>query len=183
MDHYTLKLNLTGPVGNLLRKRHVLIVPENAVGNIYIGEKKHSYPEGIYRFIGGGVNEEETPVQAGVREIGEELGLHIDQSRLYPMAEVEINASTPEQKFQLITYMYHLILKDTETLTPADDISGVKEFRVSQIPDLVKRYNNLSGDLYVTNKGDIEYKHSWHDYGKIYGPIHQIAYGWLTQRT
>jgi hypothetical protein len=98
-------------------------------------------------------------------------------------AEIEINATTPKEQFHLISYVYYTKLSNTNTLKPSDDISGIKEMDISKLPDLVKEYEDISGDLVVTKEDYIEYKHSWKDYGKIYAPIHQIAYEWLINRS
>jgi 8-oxo-dGTP pyrophosphatase MutT (NUDIX family) len=183
MKHYTLNISLSGPIGNIFRKRHVLIVLENAQGSILLGEKKHFYPEGIYRFIGGGVNEDESPMQAAVREIKEEINIEVIGPELNAFAEVVINAIISDETYTLTTYMYHYKIKDGVQLNPSDDISGLKELDINQLPELVNKYENLSGTYSAINNENVEYKHSWQDYGRMYAPIHQIAYEWLINRS
>jgi hypothetical protein len=59
MEQVRLDLTLHHTFGNLLRKKHVLVVIQNHSGNVLLGQKPDFYPEGICRLIGGGIEEGE----------------------------------------------------------------------------------------------------------------------------
>jgi 8-oxo-dGTP pyrophosphatase MutT (NUDIX family) len=57
------------------RTGEVLFALRRSDGRIWL-QTKHSYPEGIFRIPGGGVNIGEDPHEAVFREIAEETGFH-----------------------------------------------------------------------------------------------------------
>ncbi len=180
MQQVTLELTLTGYIGNLRRDRHAVLIPQYPDGRFLIGEKKYLYPPGIYRLIGGGVEAGETPEEAIIREAAEELGITIDSSEIIPLVEIKTDATTPDNRYSFITYIFLYKLSPNAQITPADDLSGVKIMALEEIPELVTNYTNLKDDDIFK---DGEYQHSWGDYGKIYGPIHRIVYELLKART
>ncbi len=49
-----------------------------------LGGKPSFFPPGISRFVGGGIDAGETPEQAAVRELSEELGIVLPDEQLLP---------------------------------------------------------------------------------------------------
>jgi 8-oxo-dGTP pyrophosphatase MutT (NUDIX family) len=171
-EEITLEVKINHPFGNLFRKRHVMLIPRYPDDTILIGEKKNHYPEGILRFIGGGVDPEETPLQAAIREAEEELKLHLTESYLTPLVTIHTIAQTDDQEYKLTTYFYYFTV--TTEITPSDDITDAKRIAVNQLQEIATNYNNLSDSNWLIEPNG--YKHSWGDYGKVYGPIHQIIH-------
>jgi 8-oxo-dGTP pyrophosphatase MutT (NUDIX family) len=174
MTSHILKVKLGKPFGNLYRKRHILILCMDLEGNLLLGNKPYFYPEGISRMIGGGLNENETSVNGAIREIEEELGIQIDESDLKQVAEVNIEAETIDGIKNLITYIYFYQVKKDDILKPGDDVKSIAKLNYEEYENLISRYLNLIGNF----DGDGE-SFEWIDYGKVYGPIHQIALDWV----
>jgi 8-oxo-dGTP pyrophosphatase MutT (NUDIX family) len=68
---YRLTLDIEIPITNMVRENkqtgHVMIAIADHDGRIIVGGKASLYPPGITRFVGGGVDEGETPEQAASR--------------------------------------------------------------------------------------------------------------------
>ncbi len=73
---YTLTFEMEIPITNMVRENkqtgHVMIAIADHDGRIIVHGKASLYPPGITRFVGGGVDEGETPEQAASRELAEE---------------------------------------------------------------------------------------------------------------
>jgi 8-oxo-dGTP pyrophosphatase MutT (NUDIX family) len=176
MDKHVLDVSLSMPFGNLYRERHVLVIVQDRDGLLVTGLKSNFYPQGISRLLGGGVDQTETPEEAAKRELFEEIGATV--SSVEPVAEVVITARTSEQTFYLTTYLYFATIDNR--FKAGDDVTSLKRLTVDQLFDLASKYENLrDDDVYVNG----EYKHSWGDYGKVYGPIHRIAAEYVKRRS
>lgn len=175
MNNYTLNLKLQYSIGNLHRKRHVLLVIRDKNGRILVGHKPDFYPEGITRLPGGGINDNETPAEGALREAKEELGVDFTGNDLVFIGEVKIHAEAENGEYDLVTYLYFIQLKD-QACTAGDDVAAFSALTVDELFALVEAYNSLSKDSWFI---DGDYRHCWQDYGKVYGPIHKIAANWL----
>lgn len=172
MDEFKLNINIKSPFGNLYRKRLVLIAVVDQQGNVLIGSKPNYYPEGIYRFVGGGVDEGEDPVVGGVRELHEELGIVAQTEELKPLLQVNVHAVDDEGKvYENSNYIYLYKLKDNN-YKAGDDIKGVVKLSIEELGKLGEKYENLSEDNWFRNEME---NYNWKDYGKVYGPIHKLV--------
>ncbi|MDQ6985041.1 MAG: NUDIX domain-containing protein [Candidatus Dojkabacteria bacterium] len=77
-----IKVKIQLPYGNLFRKRHTLIVCKDLDGKFLLGNKPDFFPEGITRFLGGGIDEGEEEASSAARELSEELGIIASTSDL-----------------------------------------------------------------------------------------------------
>ncbi len=160
------------------RGRHALIVLQDEHGNYILGVKD-IYPQGIYRLIGGGLDDGEDPQVGASRELEEEMGIHTQPSDLSHLATItaKIHETTTNKHYSFTTYLYH-VRANTSDLHPADDLDGMKAFSKEEMIDLINRYNQLPSDLAVVAKqhdGKAPAEFRWSDYGALYGRIHEIA--------
>lgn len=167
----------TPPV--LLRGRHALILLENEEGKFVLGAK-HIYPTGIFRLVGGGIEEGEDPHAAAARELQEEFGVPYQQEQLRPLAEItaHIQETSTGRQLLFVTYLYHAKCQ-MQMLQPSDDLDGMVAYSREEINALVDRYYDLSDALITVSGSDPDPKKdlpfSWSDYGKFYGRVHEIA--------
>jgi len=161
------------PFGNIVRDRHVLLVIKDQYGNYLLGEKPKFYPKGICRLVGGGIEKNETPEKAAIREAQEELTIKISNENLLPIAEVKTKAKTTEKTLINTTYIYLLVGINQLKLQANDDITGLRRFSKKELSSLINEYNSFADNDFYS--GDDDYKHYWNDYGKMYSFIHQTV--------
>lgn len=172
MEIVELKIKIKSPFGNLFRKRLVLIAVVDQQGNILVGSKPNYYPEGIYRFIGGGVDEGEEPVMGGSRELQEELGVVAQTDELKPLLQVNVHAVDDNGRiYENSNYIYLYKLKNNN-YKAGDDIKGVVKLSIEELVKLGEKYESLSEDDWFRNETE---NYNWKDYGKVYGPIHKLV--------
>jgi 8-oxo-dGTP pyrophosphatase MutT (NUDIX family) len=174
----TISVRLRHTFANLKRKKHVLVVPTLPSGKVIIGAKKRFYPKGIYRLISGGVEDNETPLQAAVRETKEEISLNVEQKDLKLLIEFFIKANVRDKQFNLKTYSYWFEV-NKGNIYPGDDIDTVKRCNLDEFKRISERFYNIEKDNLF--KGRKDYFHFWSDYGKVYGPIHLTIYQLLKE--
>ncbi len=164
-----LQLKLQKPFANLYRKRHVLIVCQNAAGKIILGSKQ-AYPKGISRLIGGGVGDGETFLEAAVREAKEELGCQFTDTDFKLLAKINLTAETSEGQFKLETYLHYLPI-GKQKIKSGDDVDTLVYLDKDELLTLSQKFELLQG-TFVSGS----YSHNWADYGRVYGAIHRLAY-------
>lgn len=155
------------------RGRCVLIALKNSKDEVGVAEKNYLYPEGIYRFAGGGVDDGEEFSDAAVRELKEELEITVSKDRLLQIADFHISAyiESLDKNYFLQIRVYGLILSEHEKFNPSDDITGIVFLNKEDQEILIKNYTNLEGFIEEDGKAV-----SWNDYGKIFGPIHEYVF-------
>jgi 8-oxo-dGTP pyrophosphatase MutT (NUDIX family) len=166
----SLAVTIGNPIGNLYRKNHVLILIQLKNGNFLLGKKQGFYPDHMARFVGGGVKNDEDSVSAAKREIAEELKIEVDKNHLIHLAKIITNAMTAEGDMSMTTNVYGLILDTELKLTASDDLTGLIELTTCQFEDLIRDMYSLTGTLTTDT-----FSFDWHDWGKIYGPIHEMS--------
>jgi 8-oxo-dGTP diphosphatase len=175
---YTLTVHMDIPISNMVRENkqtgHVMIAVADDEGRIILGGKPSLFPPSIVRFVGGGVDEGETPQQAAVRELTEELGIVLPEEQLVPLAIVEITAITPENSYPLTEYLFYAKVPQGQQIKAGDDVETIEAIRLDELPGLVERYHSLDPNL-RSSEWD-RYPYRWRDYGTIYGRVHEIAY-------
>jgi len=166
----TEKVIINNPIGNLYRKRHVLILVVDNDSNFILGKKKGFYPDHIARMLGGGIEENEDPKIAAKREIEEELLVDVSIDYFKELCSIITQASTNEGDMEMQTWVYTLKLPDSTVIKPSDDITGIQVFTQEQYDNLLKDMLSLTGE-FVTDK----FSFLWADWSKIYTPIHKYA--------
>lgn len=171
MQEYNFSYHFTHIPPIMRRGRHVLIVVKN--NNKFVLGSKKIYPQGIYRFIGGGINQEEGTESGAVREVKEELQIDIKEEDLKPLAKFTSEISNKTEMVLFETYLYYLEVGDKK-LTASDDLNSLVELTKEEVLDLVTRYQKLSDQL-INLGEDKNEAFRWSDYGKYYSQIHKVA--------
>lgn len=172
MDSHKISITVQKAFGNLYRKRLSLIAVRDTEGRILVGSKPAFYPEDISRMLGGGMDEGEDEKIAALRELEEELNVKGEEESLSPLFTFEVEAKDEEgNEFSNITYVYLYDLED-DNYEAGDDVKQIIPLTVDELEELGKRYEALEEDNWYEG---VEGKHSWGDYGKVYGPIHKLT--------
>jgi 8-oxo-dGTP pyrophosphatase MutT (NUDIX family) len=164
------EIKIKNPIGNLYRKKHVLILVVNCDGKFILGKKNGFYPDGISRLLGGGIDDGESPQDAAQREIKEELLIDLPVSNFIELCSVKTVAQTTEGQMEMETWIFFVRLDSNAKITASDDVSSLVALDSSEFEDLVNNIKNLSGE-FITEK----FSFLWSDWGKVYGPIHEYA--------
>lgn len=172
-QEYKNTINLHAIFGNMYRPKHVLIVLRDIKGNYLLGAKPDFYPQNIFRLIGGGIDKGETPLNAAIREIKEELQIDVTSKDLKPLAKVETSGTFENKLVKNNTYIFEYLIGDINVLKPSDDIAYLETMSPYDVKNLIQRYKELSNDNWY--EAEDGYKHCWSDYGEMYSFIHQIA--------
>lgn len=172
MNIYNLDIKVDSPFGNLYRKRLALIAVQDSEGNILVGSKPNFYPKGIYRMVGGGVDENEDHIVGAQRELKEELGINVELSDLKLLLQVNVHAVDKEGKeYNNSNFIYFYQLKHNN-YKAGDDIKSIIKLSVDELYKLGEEYESLNENDWF--KSEME-NYNWKDYGKVYGPIHKLT--------
>lgn len=164
MKVFDLKFKFTTMPEIFLRGEHVQAVIKDGHGKFILGAK-NMYPEGISRFIGGGL-EEANPVLGIAREIAEELRVAIPEDRIIPLAKINCQIEHTEK----IIFTVHLFfVKITEPVIPSSDLDGLRYLDENGLKNLIQNYKNL------TDESGPKFNWSWADYAQVFAEIHQIG--------
>lgn len=166
----THEITINHPIKNLLRGKHVLILCKNNTWEYFLANKANYYPNGISRMIWWGIEWDESPVIAAIRELKEETWIQVLESELKELVTVKTIAQTNQWKLEMISYIFWYILKPGQVLYPHDDISNIVKLSYDEFIALISHMENLSWEL-ETEENPIN-RTEW---GKIYGFIHQRA--------
>ncbi len=168
MDTLTLNLQLTTIPPLMRRGRHALILVRNQEGNFILG-RKQIYPPQICRMVGGGIEASEDPQVGAARELAEELHIDVPPENLIPLKKVVAEITCRQEKITFTTWLFFYQL-EVEAIQADDDLDDVWALSEADLESLIARYGQLQGE----DKDDnVEFK--WQDYGRLYGPMHQIA--------
>lgn len=170
---YIYKIDLVNrPFANLkYRDRTTLVLCRDGKGKFILGTEYGFYPEGIVRMVGGGIDKDEEVVAGAIREIKEELGVDINPEELVELAEVEITGTYQKKTYNHSIFLYFLNSKKDDFVA-GDDVSEIIRYSEKEYRDLIKRMFSLKPD-HIYTKGYNTF--SWHDWGKVYGFVHQVA--------
>lgn len=156
----------------MTRKRHAMLVLVNQKGQYLLGAK-HAYPEGISRFVGGGIDENEDSAVGAARELQEELGVVVAPGNLIPLAHLTNTVSLPNKPdITFETFLYGYVLHD-EKLSPSDDLDGLTYLNSEEMELLIKRFESLSTDVVTPKTSDGPFR--WSDYGNFSAKVHRIG--------
>ncbi len=174
-DQPAIELNYTFDYVPSVMKRgkHVLIVIKDENGKYVLGSKK-IYPDGIYRFIGGGMDENTKPIHAAIRELQEETGIQKQKHELQPITTITATIVCHKEKTIFTTYLFFTKIEGEE-IQPASDLDGIIRLDEKEMQKLIDRYQNLSTKPTRITKNYIGQLFRWSDYGKLYAEIHKLG--------
>jgi 8-oxo-dGTP pyrophosphatase MutT (NUDIX family) len=177
----TIDVTIHKPFGNLYRSQHVLILPILPDAKLLLARKSR-YPLNLYRCVGGGVEESETPEAAAVRELAEEASILIGKYRLKKLAEVVTTAQDVHNNYyQFTTYIFTTLINDQQAKVNSD-VDELKIFTLEDLKQLVQTYAQIPEDSWNQDP-DPKFVFCWRDYAKVYGPMHEIIYNDLCNTT
>lgn len=169
MRQVKLELTLSTVPPVFRRQRHALIVVTDVDHQFILGGKEH-YPQGIYRFVGGGLEPDEDAQQGAARELREELQVEATSDDLEPLAEIVATLHVPnEDDIVFTTYLYHYQLPAAEHPEPTDDLDEVVTLSRAELQAVIERFRHLPTDLHP------KLGFTWADYGQLYAQIHQLG--------
>lgn len=169
---FTYAFNPVPPI--MKRGRHALIVVKNAEGKFLLGAKD-IYPAGIYRFVGGGIDDQEDPGIGAAREVEEELQVRPALGEIKSLAKItaEVKNDTEQVTFETFLFFFDL---GNRPATASDDIQSLVYLTKHEVLELADRYQKLSADLVNVGKSASDTaSFRWSDYGQFYGEVHRIA--------
>lgn len=170
MDEETIQITIEKPFGNLFRDRCVLIAAFDSNQRLLLGAKPDFYPPGIVRLLGGGVNNGEQVNDAMFRELAEETGASVPQSKIHILCKFIIQATDSQGKvYRNETYVAYVDGK-LKSANPGDDVKQLVAYTRHDLHELINAYERLNRNLWY--KG-IEGEFSWYDYAQVYAPIHR----------
>lgn len=101
---------------------------------ILLGMKKRGFTAGRWNGFGGKIHENETPVQAAIREVYEEIGVQIHESELAKVAELTFLSILNAKGDPSDTFIHVFIAKNWEGIPKETEEMKPEWFAVNNIP-------------------------------------------------
>jgi 8-oxo-dGTP pyrophosphatase MutT (NUDIX family) len=191
MKKIDINVKITKPFHNLKRGKHVIVAVVTLDNKVLTGAKTNFYPPMITRLLGGGIDDNESPLCAAAREMNEEIGIKSNLNKLKQIAIFDITATDSDGNIyhnETTTFLYKIDEDSTkfgnriDNIKPLSwddlkkhDIDGIMALTLDELKQLGERYDALDETLWYINPdyfGSRE-EFSWHDYGQIYGLAHK----------
>lgn len=172
MKNIDLKIKVSKPFGNLIRKKSTLIVVEANREVFLVGAKPQQYPPTITRLLGGGVDDGEPENLAVKRELYEELGVQLDESQITGLFIVKVRAEDDEgNSYNPEVHVYYADI-GSASYRPGDDVKEIVKLTLDGLYKLGEAYEALPETLWYNGPEGV---YSWRDYAKLYGPVHKLC--------
>lgn len=171
---YTHHISLSHIPPGLKRGALALIAPFDQNNNLILANKK-IYPNNIYRFIGGGIDDtDDTPQHAAQREFQEEVCLNYPLNKFihHSTHQFDLTETSSGTHYDISIDLFTTIV-NTNTLKPASDITVIKPFDRFEFKQLINRINQLPQEIVTLKPGHV---FSWYDWGNIYNQINLSLY-------
>lgn len=173
MQEFSFHIDIDKPFGNLKISDHVLLALLTTDQKLIVS-RKHSYPTNIWRLLGGKPDKKESLANTAKRELAEESGLILPNSRIEYLAAIHGQATDYGQNdYELTTHLYLVKLTKNEIPQAQDDVDEITALSFDQFESLIKAYQDLSPNSWIYKNG--HKKFSWYDYGQYYSRVHQIT--------
>ncbi len=121
------------------RKAEVVLVIQNKENKILLMNKKF-YPEKVFRLPTGGINENEEPEQAAIRELKEETGITEKPELIETIEYTENN--------QTFFTSYIFLIKSNQKPACEDENEQITQFKYvtpNELTKTIEKLNNLTG--------------------------------------
>jgi 8-oxo-dGTP pyrophosphatase MutT (NUDIX family) len=149
------------------RSAEVVLVIRRGNGR-YLVHTKAFYPKESYRLMTGGIEPDEQPRTAALREAHEETGLQVVITRA--LARIDYEFQFPGEVYLFTSYLFLLQDQggDLGVLDEGEEIVDFHEVSLDELPLLANQLEALQGD-------------KWADWGRFRAPAHRIAYQLLVK--
>lgn len=129
------------------RRAEVLFAVTRPSGRVLIHSKPR-YPQGVYRLFTGGINPDESVVDALFREVAEETGLACRVERFLAVCTYAFHHPDPVRRYCFASYMFHLVIKDEDVPAPRDltEIGQIGEIALEGLPAIASHLRSLQGN-------------------------------------
>jgi 8-oxo-dGTP pyrophosphatase MutT (NUDIX family) len=128
------------------RRGEVVMVIPNEQGHFWLHTKAF-YPQGIYRLMTGGLELNEKPDEAFLREVAEETGFKAVINRCLAVITYRLKAN--ENPLPFVSYIF--MMAPTRGLPqPSDPGEAITDFRpvsVASLPEVAHQLRSISGDF------------------------------------
>jgi 8-oxo-dGTP pyrophosphatase MutT (NUDIX family) len=178
--NYQLEYNVARETfGNLRFERETALVAcRTTDGDILVGAKPAEYPDQIYRFVGGGINTFETPAEGALRELDEELHLQLRPEDLVELAMFDVKGTAPCGTYRMKVHLFYIVI-DKNAVKPGSDVEELIYLKDNEFDELVNRFKAIPKDSIYS---DGSWRHSWYDFGQVYGEIHDLSHHEMLMR-
>lgn len=146
------------------RTKQALILCQNSKGEFILG-KKTSYPEGISRMVGGGIDINEDVLIGTKRELKEELSIDAIDSDLKELCLIQATFTKGTEQQNLDIYVYFYNIGDL-ILTAGDDVADFAYLNAEDLNDLINKLEALTG-TYPDKYGKAS-EMLWSDWAKLH---------------
>ncbi len=147
---------------NTTRRRAEVIQVLPRPGGRVLVHTKSTYPAGVYRLPGGGVNRGEPIEPAARRETLEETGFDVAPTRLLGVIENTFNVDGEKLSYPSFIFLMPLTREAPHVLDPDEQISGFSEIPLVELPQIAEQLSGLPPD--------------WQPWGQFRAAPHQLAY-------
>ncbi len=128
------------------RRGEVVMVLPDMVGHVWL-HTKDFYPDGIYRLMTGGLEGQETPRQALLREVAEETGFKIKIDRCLAVITYDIVGKGQTLPFVSYVFVTAPVQGYPVVTDPDETISHFKAVSPAVLADTAQQLRTLSGDF------------------------------------
>ncbi len=122
----------------------ILVVPRPN-GN-FIFHTKSSYPEGVYRLPGGGINRGEGVEHAARREAQEEMGFDLPMARFLGVVENIFVVDGERLSYPSYVFLTPPTSAAPRVMDPHEQISGFRELPLADFPGIIQQLETLPPD-------------------------------------
>ncbi len=142
------------------RRGEVILVVPRPGGRVLL-HTKDTYPDGVYRLPGGGVNPNEAVEPAARREAYEELGFDVEFARLLGVIENVFVVDGERMSYPSYIFMTAPMSAAPKVMDPDEKISGFDEIPVEELSRVSEQLEALPP--------------AWQPWGKFRAAPHALA--------
>lgn len=147
------------------RRGEVVMVVPNEQGQIWL-HTKDFYPQGVYRLMTGGLEMDERPEEAMVREVEEETGFKTKIDRCLAVITYTVSSETDTVPFVSYTFLSRPTRGQPQLTDSGEAITAFRAVPVEALPDVAAELRALKGEF--------------EDWGVFRAIAHEVAWRQLT---